>query len=75
MRKLSITEAELKKSVAYKKVCIPKDLVSTFSDKDLFLNFSICFLRLILCIQILMYRNFGFLLKSVVVIGVLLVFV
>ena len=34
MRKLSITEAELKKSVAYKKVCIPKDLVSTFSDKD-----------------------------------------
>ena len=34
MRKLSITEAELEKSVAYKKVCIPKDLVSTFSDKD-----------------------------------------
>ena len=34
---------------------------------------SICFLRLILYIQILMYRNIDFFVKSVTVVGVLLV--
>ena len=38
-----------------------------------FQNFSICFLRLILYIQILMYRNLEFLVESVAVVVVLLV--
>ena len=55
---------------------IPKDLLSTFFDKDLFLNFKnviVCFLRLILYIQILIYQNLDFLVKSAVVAGILLV--
>ena len=38
-----------------------------------FKKFGICFLRLILYIQILMYRNLDFHVKSVAAIGVLLV--
>ena len=55
----------LKKMVEY-------SLVKVIS-KHLLKNFSICFLRLILHIQILMYRNLDFLVKSATVVGVLLV--
>ena len=35
-------------------------------------NISICFLRLILNIQISIYRNIDFLIKSAIIVGVLL---
>ena len=57
---------------------IPKDLVSIFFGQrlEMFLNFqkfSICFVGLILYIQILIYRNFDILDKSVTIVGILLV--
>ena len=69
----------LKKMIEYSlgKV-IPKGLVSIsfWRRLEMFLNFqkfSICFLGLIVYIQILIYRNFDFLDKSVTIVGILLV--
>ena len=42
-------------------------------NKNFLWKFSICFLRLILCIQILMYQSLDFHFKSVAAVGVLLV--